>query len=188
MTDDDQEFMRLKVTGAPDEIWLNYGDIERDCTHTECVRDGEVTWCEDSAFESDVKYVRADRLEAAEKDAARDVLAERQRQISDEDWTLEHDNEHGDGSLADAAACYALTDPIHYGGESREFIRDVGRSVGEAIYVKGRAIVPLMWPKSWNPCWFKPKDRRRDLVRAAALILAEIERIDRRAAMTKGPT
>jgi hypothetical protein len=27
--------------------------------------------------------------------------------------------------------------------------------------------------------WWKPKDRRRDLVRAAALIIAEIERLDR---------
>ncbi len=30
--------------------------------------------------------------------------------------------------------------------------------------------------------WWKPKDRRRDLVRAGALIVAEIERLDRAAA------
>jgi hypothetical protein len=48
------------VTDLPAFIWLNYGDIERDCTHAECYRDGEVTWCQDSVFASDVKYVRAD--------------------------------------------------------------------------------------------------------------------------------
>lgn len=53
-----------KVTGSPERIWLVYGDIERDCTHFECCRDGEVTWCEDGQFSSDVQYVRADALTA----------------------------------------------------------------------------------------------------------------------------
>ena len=35
------------------------------------------------------------------------------------------------------------------------------------------------WP--WDLKWWKPKNRRRDLVRAAALIIAEIDRIDRKA-------
>ncbi len=39
---------------------------------------------------------------------------------------------------------------------------------------------PPKWP--WSPRWWKPKDRRRDLVRAAALIIAEIDRLDRIAA------
>jgi hypothetical protein len=34
-----------------------------------------------------------------------------------------------------------------------------------------------IWP--WDRKWWKPTDRRRDLVKAAALILAEIERLDR---------
>lgn len=34
-----------------------------------------------------------------------------------------------------------------------------------------------LWP--WSAEWWKPTTRRRDLVRAAALILAEIERLDR---------
>jgi hypothetical protein len=38
------------------------------------------------------------------------------------------------------------------------------------------------WP--WEDKWWKPKDRRRDLVRAGALIVAEIERLDRLAAKT----
>jgi len=35
------------------------------------------------------------------------------------------------------------------------------------------------WP--WAEKWWKPKNERRDLVKAAALILAEIERLDRAA-------
>ena len=32
---------------------------------------------------------------------------------------------------------------------------------------------------TWDSEWWKPKDRRRDLIRAGALIVAEIERLDR---------
>lgn len=38
--------------------------------------------------------------------------------------------------------------------------------------------VPPTWP--WGAEWWKPKEPRRDLVRAGALIIAEIERLDRR--------
>ena len=34
-----------------------------------------------------------------------------------------------------------------------------------------------LWP--WASEWWKPKDRRRNYVRAAALLIAEIERMDR---------
>lgn len=110
--------------------------------------------------------------------AAEDVLAERERQTSAEGWTVEHDDEHTDGSLAMAAACYALP-PDQRRLEYRPFERDVGRTVGEPIIIKDRVRVPFEWPGSWHGAHWKPKDRRRDLVRAAALLLAEIERLDR---------
>lgn len=88
--------------------------------------------------------------------AGRDVLAERQRQITAENWTPEHDDEHDTGTLATAAGCYAMH-TLAYG-------------VGDP---------PPAWP--WEKPWWKPStDRRRNLVKAGALILAEIERIDRR--------
>lgn len=90
--------------------------------------------------------------------AATDVLAERERQRTVEGWSPEHDDEHDGGALAHAAGCYALGDKLRKSG-----------STG----------VPQHWP--WEPQWFKPKDRRRDLVRAGALIIAEIERLDRAA-------
>ena len=88
--------------------------------------------------------------------AALDVLAERRRQIEAEGWTPEHDDEHSKGQLAAAAACYALA----------------------SIGIKGNEDVQIrFWP--WDDGWWRPSNRRRDLVKAGALILAEIERLDR---------
>ncbi|WP_185839500.1 hypothetical protein [Pseudomonas aeruginosa] len=89
-----------------------------------------------------------------------DVQAERRRQIETEGWTPEHDDEHNGGELADAAACYALWAGGINPGNWREF-----------------------WP--WAPEWLKHSEPRRMLVKAAALILAEIQRLDRAAAPGK---
>lgn len=88
--------------------------------------------------------------------AAQSVIAERQRQQSAEGWTPEHDDQYGESQLLWASSCYVLN-TIH------SFNR-----------------IPLDWP--WAPEWWKPTNPRRDLVKAGALILAEIERIDRAAA------
>lgn len=96
----------------------------------------------------------------AQTAAARDVLAERQRQISVEGWTPEHDDRHTTGALATAAGCYAMFTLAYPPGDPVSF-----------------------WP--WSPSWWKPSDEsRRNLVKAGALILAEIERLDRAAAIT----
>ena len=86
-----------------------------------------------------------------------EISLERQRQIEVEGWTAGHDDKHARGEMARAAACYAMPDSF------RDF--------------KHRA--SLLWP--WSREWWKPKDRRRDLIRAGALIVAEIERLDRKA-------
>jgi hypothetical protein len=90
--------------------------------------------------------------------AARDVLAERRRQDAAEGYHAAHDDDHEGGELANVAAYYALTP------ERREHLR--------REHITERSFLPDGW--EW-----KPKDRRRDLVRAGALILAEIERLDR---------
>ena len=46
--------------------------------------------------------------------AARDVLAERQRQIEVEGWTPEHDDAHSLGQMASAALCYLAEDIPHW--------------------------------------------------------------------------
>ena len=42
-----------------------------------------------------------------------DVIAERQRQISAEGWSLDHDDSPRNGDLAAAAACYASDCAVH---------------------------------------------------------------------------
>ncbi|WP_175712160.1 hypothetical protein [Burkholderia ambifaria] len=94
-------------------------------------------------------------------DAARDVLAERRRQVDDEGWTPEHDDEHNGGEMASAAASYAQRAGMH----------EAGAMVGPCPQP------PKFWP--WDNEWWKDAGARRNLVKAGALILAEIERIDR---------
>lgn len=89
-----------------------------------------------------------------------DVLAERKRHIEHEGFTPAHDDSHAVSELAAAAGCYAL-------------FADAYPNRGEP---------PVAWP--WEAAWWKPKDFRRDSVRAAALLLAGIEAYDRRAAAT----
>ncbi|MGV8718064.1 hypothetical protein ACV345_23405 [Pseudomonas aeruginosa] len=97
-----------------------------------------------------------------------DVQAERRRQVEAEGWTPEHDDAHSHGQMARAAACYALA--------------------GSSAPNDGTAalLVSLAWP--WDEQWWKPTSARRDLVKACALGLAEIERLDRAAASQGGPS
>ena len=89
-----------------------------------------------------------------------EVSRERERQITVEGWTPEHDDKHERGEMAAAGGCYAIV----AGCSDRSREQFVDQPYPE-------------WP--WDRKWWKPKDRRRDLVRAAALIVAEIERLDR---------
>ena len=52
---------------------------------------------------------------------------------------------------------------------------------GEMAYAAAKYISPVINPWPFERKWWKPKTRRYDLVRAAALIVAEIERLDRAA-------
>ncbi|WP_186055724.1 hypothetical protein [Burkholderia gladioli] len=96
--------------------------------------------------------VPADAGEAVLTAAARDVLAERARQVSVEGWTPEHDDQYTKGELALAASQYVL----HVA----------------CPFQDGK--VPAFWP--WPAEWWKPTTPRRDLEKAGALIQAEIER------------
>lgn len=102
--------------------------------------------------------------------ASEDVLAERRRQITAEGWTPEHDDSHQCGEIASAAAAYAICSTL---SAKR-------RSIVSGIFsFENNQTLRDIWP--WHRDWWKPKDRRRDLVRAGALIIAEIERLDRAA-------
>lgn len=91
------------------------------------------------------------------------IKAERERQVSVEGYTLEHDDVHRKGQIAAAAACYAMpvdVRPCEFSGRATRWM-------------------PIHWPWShvdWRPT---PFDRVRELVKAGALIVAEIERLQR---------
>lgn len=85
------------------------------------------------------------------------IATERQRQMAVEGWTPEHDDVHDDGQMLSAAIVYA------------ERVR-----LPESF----ASTLPPMWP--WAAKWWKPSaDPIRNLVKAGALIAAEIDRLQR---------
>ncbi|HEY3694089.1 hypothetical protein [Phenylobacterium sp.] len=103
-----------------------------------------------------------------------DIFAERHRQVRVEGWTPDLDDEHhGGGGMARAAACYAYAGSLDHPTRRERVVQALWDRRGSE---DGRPI-KLLWP--WAMRWWKPKDRRRDLVRAGALIIAELERLDR---------
>lgn len=99
--------------------------------------------------------------------AAQDVLAEHKRQKSEEGWTEADDDMHTRGEMAGAAACYAMQAALD--GIGTPWLAHMVRTT-----------IRNLWP--WSGHFWRPKTPRRDLVRAAALIIAEIERLDRKEA------
>lgn len=94
------------------------------------------------------------------------VLAERQRQITHEGWTPEHDADlHSPRSLALAAAAYLI-------GPERFTVTDY-EADENAVPCSGR----LVWP--WELDALKFQNFRRDAVRGCALGLAAGELADR---------
>ena len=88
--------------------------------------------------------------------AADSVLAERRRQIEAEGYSPDHDDDHTAGELAQAAADLCVD-----GTDFRVVDPDGDEMLG------------------WGLTEAHRSDRRRQLVIAGALVLAEIERIDR---------
>lgn len=63
--------------------------------------------------------------------------------------------------------------------EGYDLERDKRYVLGELSMGAVAYVVQSEWLWPWPADCFKPKDRRRDLVRAAAMIIADIERMDR---------
>ena len=139
--------------------WPGHPDADPDC---ECClgdglqADGETPCpCIDARKGEDLTF------ETETPRAWLDVMGERVRQITAEGWTPEHDDTHVEGELSGAASAYAM-------------------SAAAAIQLRRdaplRDIPPFFM---FDPSRWKPTNARRDLVKAGALILAEIERLDR---------
>lgn len=103
----------------------------------------------------------------ANSDIARpfaDVYRERMRQITIEEFSREDDDGYTKGELATAAEAYA--------------------GIAATAILEGKTATTQYLTSQWPFArkWWKPTDPRRDLVKAGALIAAEIERLDRAAA------
>lgn len=109
------------------------------------------------------------------------IADERQRQIDKHGWTAEHDADHNDGDLINAAICYAAPERIYFQRQ-----------------LNGGPFFCDPWPEKWEYRWDKrprfdtndgrdgelktaddmTKDERiRCLEKAGALIAAEIDRL-----------
>lgn len=86
------------------------------------------------------------------------IERERRRQVEAEGWSAEHDDARRTGEFTEAAIAYYLS----------------GTS---GVQMSSATGAPVNWP--FSPAWWKPHGKRRDLVRAGALILAERDRLQR---------
>ena len=142
-----------------------------------------LAWIVDQVFDGvhdDEKLIRniyrliaADHVAFSETEYAKNapaslqsVLAERIRQIQFHCFYPEQDDEYVNGDLALAGACYAI-EAAKQATETEDAMR----------------LVPEAWP--WMAASWRPHDQRRNLVKAGALILAEIDRLDRAAALVQ---
>lgn len=90
------------------------------------------------------------------------IAVERVRQVAEEGWSPEHDDEHDDGSIAGAGASYAAL---------------AARQIGSGMH-HAEAVAPPSQVWRWSADWWKPSDDpMRNLVRGGALIAAEIDRL-----------
>jgi hypothetical protein len=126
--------------------------------------EGRCMEADDELKEAETRADHAEQLlaEAREGQAGAGLIAaERERQVNEEGWTPEHDDQHKYGEIRLAAKGY-LDSPD-----------------GEWIGRGGGKVTPMNWP--WNAEWFKPTpgDPIRSLVKAGALIAAEIDRLQR---------
>lgn len=81
------------------------------------------------------------------------IRHERIRQVREVGWSALHDTQWDNGELVKAAICYAMTGISKKGEET---------------------VASLFWP--WAAGWYKPRFDDSDLVRAGALIAAELDR------------
>ncbi|MGG2676802.1 hypothetical protein [Pseudomonas aeruginosa] len=141
------------------ECLENVCEDEEDFDVREDVADGRVV-------AADIAHMLAAAPGKEVPQAWLDVQTERRRQITVEGFDTSNDDGSA-GQIALAAGCYAL----HAGGIGTDWPGGIRN--GSALF----------WP--WDEEWWKPKSARENLVRAGALVLAEIERLDRAGAPGK---
>jgi len=99
-----------------------------------------------------------------------EITAERSRQVVEEGFTADRDDQYTRGELSRAALSYA----------------DFAASLISSRFDTNFSTPPAAWP--WAIKWWKVDSPRRCLIKAAALIVAEVERLDRASERQGGAT
>ena len=106
------------------------------------------------------------------------IKKERERQIKELGYNYPHDKKHCNGELAIAAACYAVHGVINTmspvnGEESCNYFEVVKLFKGSEA-----GLVEDAWPFDLGSDKRKKHDRVKLLVQAAAMLVAEIDRLN----------
>lgn len=109
------------------------------------------------------------------------IAAERQRQIEIEGWTATHDDKgHQIGELCSAAHCYIVAGDCLANGKELmgDEYHDTPAGLKQEI-LDNKFGNACAWP--WDEDWLKISDDPiRNLVKAGALVAAEIDRLQRK--------
>lgn len=149
-------------------------DVDEGQQFLRCWFEGDFETCRKEWPDApDACYVGADPLHpGTEKDRVtwalqgvlEDVIAERRRQVFEEGFDTAQDDAYTSGELAGASAAYASH------ARWQAAFGDTGSTL--------RTSTAELWP--WSIDWWKPSDAYRNMVKACALGLAELERLRRR--------
>lgn len=112
--------------------------------------------------------------------AIEDVVAELRRQVEREHLTQAHANSYASGEFAAAGASYASHAALVLQGK----LQGGDDDSPPAIWPFAADGPPVIWPLG-SADW-KPESNRSDLLRAAALLVAEIARMDQVAGTESG--
>ena len=104
-------------------------------------------------------------MDVTRQNLLQQIADERARQETAEGCSAERDDLNVVGELAWAGAAYA-----------------VAGTAGRRCFAES-----FLWPAEWDAACFKPSSPERNLVKAAALILAELERLARARLSGKAP-
>jgi hypothetical protein len=105
--------------------------------------------------------------------AVTELAGERAQQITEEGFAPEWDDRQDrPADLALAAAAYAA-----FSAMENEDTREHHRQSLWGFVPGFTGIIGQLWP--WPAQLFKPRDRRRELIKAGALIFAQLERLSR---------
>lgn len=114
--------------------------------------------------------MRDEEAIVAESIGAVRIVLERRRQMVEEGWTPEHDDEHVNRQLVRAASCYLF-----------QYLSQVGWPPRRQPDAAPSGLPPARfagWP--WRDGWKQSDDPIRNLEKAGALIAAEIDRLIRK--------